>query len=529
MIEFKSKAGFPIFGLIVFVILAQSAAISGQETWARSYGGDSQEWADAICQTSDGGFIFSGMTSSFVPELHSALWVVKLDAKGNLDWQKVYWSEGYDLASISIIIQMGDGGYVVAGGMRIDDYGNSDMWILKLDNSGNLIWQKSYGGEGYESAHSILPTTDRGLIVAGTADPNDVSDYDGWILKLDSSGNIQWQKIYDMWGVFALREIIDGGYVAIGSMNGHITVFKIDSAGEIIWQKNYESAGVDFPRDIRQTPDGGYIVAGETSATDCDDILLFKMNSSGALVWQKAYGVSGSCQYSFSVLATPEGGFTVLGLTDQHLGAGGYDIWILNLDSFGNIIWQKTFGGYGWDEAWSIEQTNDGCYIVAGNMTDYYGSDDINQDAWVIKFDAQGNTGALCPISTVTKVVPAEIQLQAFDSDVSVSDSSVEAKNTFAKIIQSNGTVKVQCPSINIVEMIRKDGPFRFVVKGENLQRGVKVFINGEPWKHKEWRNKNKIVIKGGGKLKEAVPQGIGVNFRIVNPDYSETTYYWNW
>lgn len=297
-----------------------------------------------------------------------------------IQWQKTLGGSNWDQGTS--VCQTTDGGSVIAGyspstdGNVTGNHGNGDYWVVKLDNSGNIQWQKSLGGSGYDYPYSIQQTSDGGYIVAGRTDSNDgdVTGYHGsvysdfWVVKLDTNGNIQWQK-------------------AIGGN------------------------GEDVAYSIQQTSDGGYIVAGESSSTDGDavghlpynntDLWIVKINSTGNIQWQKSFGGYNS-ELAFDAKQTSDGGYIVAGATDSNSGDitqlyGEYDYWVLKLDSAGNLLWQKTFGGSGTDSAQSVIQTSDGGYMVAGLsrsgnglVHDHYGNLFTN-DAWIIKLDGNGN------------------------------------------------------------------------------------------------------------------------------------------
>ncbi len=204
-----------------------------------------------------------------------------------------------------------------------------DVWILKLDANGNVVWQKTYGGADYDHAYSIQQTSDGGYIVAG--------------------------ETWSSWSFGAER-------------NGDAWVLKLDANGNVQWQKRYGGADSDIASFIQQTSDGGYIVAGRTDyfgAGDFDfDVWVLKLDANGNVQWQKRYGGPG-WDWASSIQQTSDGGYIVAGYTDS-FGAGYFDVWVLKLDASGNVQWAKTYGGADYDHANSIQQTSDGGYIVAG-------------------------------------------------------------------------------------------------------------------------------------------------------------------
>ncbi|HRI20070.1 MAG TPA: T9SS type A sorting domain-containing protein [Panacibacter sp.] len=378
--------------------------------WQKSYGGSSFDNAFSIQQTSDGGYIVAGSSASHDSDVVSNhgswdVWILKLDPAGNIEWKKSLGGSGVDEAAS--VQQTADGGYIVAGSTSSYDgdvTGNHatdkyDCWIIKLSGTGDIEWQKNFGGNGDDEASDVQQTTDGGYIVAGHAYSIDgdvtgnhgESDY--WVLKLSSNGNIEWQKTlggsgYD-WG-YSIRQTVDGGYIVAGgsaSSDGDLTgihgnfdywLVKLGSAGDIEWQKSFGGNGADIANCIRQTADLGYIVAGKSYSTNGDvtgnhgdwDYWIVKLTVNGDIEWQKSLGGSVDDE-SFSIEQTNDNGYIVAGYASSVNGdiidnSGGDDYWIAKLAVNGDIEWQKNLGGPYQDRAFAIRQTTDGGYITAG-------------------------------------------------------------------------------------------------------------------------------------------------------------------
>ncbi len=356
-----------------------------------------------------------------------------------IQWQKTLGGSDWDQGSS--ICQTADGGSVIASyspstdGNVTGNHGGGDYWVVKLDNSGNLQWQKSLGGSGYDYPYSIQQTSDGGYIVAGRTDSNggDVTGYHGsvysdfWIVKLDTNGNIQWQKSIGGNGhdvAYSIRQTSDGGYIVAGESSstdgdaaGHLPynntdlwIVKINSTGNIQWQKSFGGYGTEIALDAKQTSDGGYIVAGAT-ASDSGDVTLFygeydywviKIDSAGNLQWQKTFGGSGT-ENAQSVIQTSDGGYMVAGfsrsgngLVHDHYGnLYTNDAWLIKLDGNGNIIWKKSKGGTGNDVANFIKEMPDGGYVFAGYSSsddgDAAGNPTGSANFWIVRIDTNGN------------------------------------------------------------------------------------------------------------------------------------------
>ena len=291
---------------------------------------------------------------------------------------------GSILDHASSIQQTADGGYIVAGysgssasgDVTGTNHGGYDYWIIKLDSLGNISWDKLLGGNNFDQAESIQQTADGGYIVAGCSGSSASGDVTGtnhgsndyWIIKLDSLGNISWDKL------------LGGSYD-------------------------------DQAYSIQQTADGGYIVAGYSDSSASGDVTgtnhggfdywIIKLDSLGNTSWDKLLGGSG-LDLASSIQQTADGGYIVAGYSSSFTSGdvtgtnhGGFDYWIIKLDSLGNISWDKLLGGSGNDLAYSIQQTADGGYIVAGYSESSASGDvtDTNhglKDYWIIKLDSLG-------------------------------------------------------------------------------------------------------------------------------------------
>ena len=350
-------------------------------SWQKTFGGKDNDGASSIQQTTDGGYIIAGDKGGDV-------YILKLNSKGEIEWQKTFGAKDYDEANS--IQQTADGGYIVAG-----DKGG-DVYILKLNSKGEVEWQKTFCGEGIAGAFSIQQTKDGGYIVAGLTEPFGSEEADVYILKLNSKGEIDWQKTFGDQVVDqanSIQQTKDGGYIVAGVTGSFgfgeqdAYILKLNSKGEIEWQKTFGGDGFDIATSIQQTTDGGYIAAGWTESFGSGeyDAYVLKLNSKGEVEWQKTFGGKDYDEAN-SIQQTTDGGYIVAGWT-KSFGSGGADVYILKLNSKGEVEWQKTFGGGDSDGAFSNLQTTDGGYIVAG-WTWSFGSG--GADVYILKLDSKG-------------------------------------------------------------------------------------------------------------------------------------------
>jgi uncharacterized delta-60 repeat protein len=312
-------------------------------------------------------------------------------------WAATYGGDGGDWSHS--IQQTRDGGYIVAGTTSSFGAGNDDAWVLKLKSDGSVEWQKTYGGKSTDVAVSIQQTVDGGYIaVAGTFSFG-AGKYDIWVLKLSPEGTVEWQKTYGGYSYESahfIQQTRDGGYIVAGetsSFGAGLTdawVLKLKPDGAIEWQKTYGRARFDRAHSIQQTREGGYIVAGETRSFGAGegDFWVLKLRPDGAVEWEKTYGGQKGDE-AYSVQQTRDGGYIVVGYSESFPAIGkGTDLWVLKLKPDGTVEWQKTYGGILVfpSRNYSVLQASDGGYVVAG-ATDSFG---VERDAWVLKLSTDG-------------------------------------------------------------------------------------------------------------------------------------------
>ncbi len=416
-----------------------------------SFGGREVDHAFSIQQTRDGGFITAGHTQSNNADVRGNhgnfdFWVVKLDKNGTIKWQKCL---GGTIDETAFRVrQTTDGGYIVAGeansngGQVTGNHGVLDFWVVKLDSSGNLLWEKSLGGSKDDFATSIQQTKDGGYIVAGGTFSNDgdvtghhgqtiTADY--WVVKLDANGNKQWEKSYGGSNGDIAMSVIqtkDGGYVVAGnstSNNGDVSgvhdfiygdfwIIKLNSQGNLQWQKALGGSDYEQANSIQQTKDGGFITCGWSRSNDGDvsgnhgdyDFWVVKFDAAGNVTWKKSLGGSRG-DLAYSIEQTTDNGYIIAGGTNSNDGdvsglhgrLGKEDFWVVKLDVNGILQWQKTLGGTEFEEGRSVDQTKDGGYIVAGwsgwdnpNNGDVTGNHG-NYDFWIVKLSANPQATAI--------------------------------------------------------------------------------------------------------------------------------------
>jgi hypothetical protein len=308
------------FGGIYYDILLIKTDANGDVQWAKTYGGTDNDLVYSVQQTSDGGYILAGGTTSFGVG-GGDIFLIKTDAFGNVQWAKTYGGPGYDEAFS--VQETSGGGYIVAG--ITNSFGAGfDILLIKTDANGNVQWAKTYGGTDNDLVYSVQQTSDGGYILAGGTTSFGAGGNDVFLIKTDAFGNVQWAKTYgeeDDDVAYSVQQTSDGGYIVAGTTRSFgvgwddIFLIKTNASGNIVWTKTYGGTGWDEAFSVQQTSDGGYIVAGTTSSFGGgNNAFLVKTNAFGNLQWAKTYGGINDDR-AYSVRQTPDGGYIVAGWT----------------------------------------------------------------------------------------------------------------------------------------------------------------------------------------------------------------------
>jgi hypothetical protein len=271
-------------------------------------------------------------------------WVIRLDEQGKVVWEKAYGGEQGDMATA--VQPLAEGSFLVAGYTESFGAGDRDAWVLQLSKDGEPKWQKAYGGVQMDSANSLQLTSD-GSILAGFTKSFGGGLADFWVLRLTHTGEVVWQNSFGGPGFdygMSVAATSDGGSMVAGWSSSFILdtistlwIFKLDASGAIVWQKLIDGQDVDEAKAIQSTSDGGHIVAGTTWSYGAGgkDFWMIRLDEVGEVVWQKTYG-GAAWDWAHAVVETPEHGFVAAGYS-MFFGAGGVDGWVVKVEADGSI------------------------------------------------------------------------------------------------------------------------------------------------------------------------------------------------
>lgn len=363
------------------------------QTWNKTFGGPGREEACSAQQINDGGYIVTGLIGVTGPiDKDSDVFLFETDSSGNMEWYKylknpIHNSWGHMPLSVQ---QTSDRGYAIFGvnGPLVAH----QAWLVKTDSKGNEQWNRTYGGKETEAIYEGQQTSDGGFILAGYTDSYGEGRGDILLIKTDSYGNVLWDKVWggsDLDRAHSVKQTRDGGYIVAGlgnmaSESGDrcdAILIKTDSSGNKIWERTFGEPGFDNLNSVQQTDDGGYILAGDApDGRGLSYPWIIKTDSTGSKVWERTFR-SKHIGEAHSVQQTTDGGYVFAGFAEE-------DGWLIKTDSIGNLMWERTIGGSKEDELYSVNETSDEGLIIAGNTMSYGAG---YKDVWLIKTDADGN------------------------------------------------------------------------------------------------------------------------------------------
>lgn len=351
--------------------------------WAKTFGGDLTDVGSSVQQTPDGGYVVVGTSTSQA----AGIWLMKTDANGNEIWARGYGGTVVDIGNS--VCQTADGGLILAGTIGSNYPPERQILLLKLNAEGETTWTRVYDGMSEDGVNSVQQTADGGYIAVASTSSRGAGGDDIWLLRMNDSGDTVWTLTYGWASVDEgrfVQQTNDGGYIVVGNTRSvntgstGIWLLKTDASGDTVWSRVFDGGSTDRGHAVQQTKDGGYIVTGQTTTYSGWHVWLIKTDANGDTTWTRTFGRSGDAE-GHSVQQTLDGGYVVTGYD-------GSDVCLVKTDAGGNEVWSKTFGWDGIDMGNSVQQTQDGGYMIAGS-TSSYGSG--MEDVWLIRVESDGD------------------------------------------------------------------------------------------------------------------------------------------
>ncbi len=391
------------------LIIMPLAFAQPELNYTRTFGGTSSDTGGSIRSTADGGYVLTGMTTSY-GEGKGDLWLMKVNSQGMAAWNKTFGGTSFDIGRS--VIQARDGGYLVGGATKSYGAGNLDAWLIKVDSSGSMLWNRTFGEKGPEECTALLESEDGSVLLAGYTGSHSQEDNDVILIKTSSNGTELWNRTFShgndhCWSVSSTD---DGGYILAGSTDSYdsnangpdadgnetdplggsiesnqdVWVIKTDSKGNLMWDRVLSRPETDDGRSITQASDGGYILTGYANARLFDDsprseVLLAKLYSNGTLAWIKTFGGAGRDE-GYSVLETSDRGYVIAGYTTSSDPSG--DALLAKTDSSGTVKWIESLGGQGTQSSDSVQSAANEGYMIAGYG---YRTGGYDMDIWLAR------------------------------------------------------------------------------------------------------------------------------------------------
>jgi hypothetical protein len=509
-----------LFYLMIIGVLLFTVDGLGQNTWVKTFGGSLVEKGNSIVLTNDGGCVVTGWTSSNDGDFIGMnkgdidIFVIKLNSNGNIIWKKTF---GGGKESGNSIVPTKDGGYVLNGetSSNVGDFsgmnkGGEDIFVIKLNSNGDIVWKKTFGGSSVEIGRSITTTTDGGYVLSGRTNSND-GDFSGmnkggediFVIKINSNGDTEWIRTFggsDYESGYSITTTKDGGYVLNGETNSNdgdfsgmnkggedTFVIKLNSNGDTEWIKTFGGSDFETGYSITTTKDGGYLLNGVTNSNDGDfsgmnkgisDIFVIKLNSNGDIVWKKTFGGSGG-ESGSSITNTNDDGFVLTGSSSSNDGdfsgmnKGISDIFVIKLNSNGDIVWKKTFGGSHIDIGSSITTTIYSEYILTGRTHstdgDFSGMNKGHNDIFLMKLDSNGNLNNTTSIYELSDpITTLSVHPNPFHNSTTISYKVDTPSNVRIELLNTLG---------QIIEVLREDytdiGTYQLPLNVSTLSSGM--------------------------------------------------------
>jgi hypothetical protein len=361
-----------------------------EATWNMTYGGTNTDIGEDVAECSGGGFIMTGWTQSYGGSDRD-VWLVRTDEFGNHLWNKTFGGDEGDYGMS--VIECSGGGFAVAGYTSSFGPGSSDMWLIRTDASGNHLWNQTYGGISGDQAQAVLECSGGGFALAGYTSSYGAGYADFWLIRTDASGTLQWSQTY---GGSAGGEVCEslvecsgGGFALTGSTGSFgaggsdIWLVRTDASGNHQWNQTFGGTNNDDSYSVVECSGGGFAIAGKTKSFVVGfsaDMWIIRTDASGNHQWNKTYG-GYQTDEAYSIVELSGGGFAVSGYTTSYDIAGG-DVWLIRTDANGDHLWNETYGGTNWEYGYSVVECSNAGFAIGGRTASYGAGQD---DFWLFR------------------------------------------------------------------------------------------------------------------------------------------------
>lgn len=498
-------------------------------TWSRVYGPD----APVACpiERNDGGFLCLAQTSV-------GLSLQFLDAQGlAVGPSETVWM-GHTVGGK--LIGFNDGGTLA------QVYTGENPVFLRLDSQGVCIWGMKFSeGSGWGLGNpQALP--DGGIILSGSFVNAPGQSVIPAVARLGPDGTVLWAKLFQQvpcsqgsCGSAFVRPLASCGFIGVASVppvQQRQVIFRLSEEGEVIWAREFPYPPLSPFSDICETPDGGFVAVGGATMPGPSlrwGIAALKLDTSGNLLWAKSYGESGTFGAT-SVAVGADGFLAIAGQAQIRNGFGHLSdaMFVLRTESDGNSAYLHTFGGYETgDSAYAVRATRDGGFILSG-YTSSFSPDDTWGGVLLVKLDVAASLGGACSIESVKPVSPSPVNMvmsvyamTAADTGTPQTSAAVSCGGPAASALAS----RVVCSPPIAANACKMQSPFRVGIMGMNLQAGIHLIVNGEPWPQVSWKSATRVILKGGAALKAKLPKDQTSLLTLINPDGERSTVSWCW
>ena len=420
------------------VSLAASPAAAVPDTlWTRYIGTPGTDYGYSVKQTADGGFVLTGVTYS---SGDGDVYLLKVDAGGDSLWSRTYGGPAEDAGRYVSVCA--DGGYVIAGYTYSYGAGDADLFLIRTDAGGDTIWTRVYGGADYDEGACVIQTDEGGFLAVGHAESWWIRS-EAWIIKTDADGDSVWTRrfgeVNNTYAYEAVETTLGGQTYSVGGAcrglytSNNFYLIRMEEDGDTLWTGAYGGTGWDDCHGLDRTDDLGFVLAGRTTSFGALgwDYYVVRADAGGDTIWHRIYGGSGY-DYAYSVKETPDGGYIIVGETDSY-GHGSVDAYAVKVDANGDSIWTRAFGSTQIDRAYEVRLTSDNGYIIGGYGYDHSGG---GYDFYLIRIGPEASAG---PAGPRPDMIALRAHPNPFASSVSISYSLCDRSRVSVDVYDIRG------------------------------------------------------------------------------------------